>query len=66
MLFLSQFGHERLQNAPGSQRPVVPEPARQLQGDGASTPQRVGEGTGQGQEVREWAGTNDSLLFAEI
>lgn len=48
---LSQVGHQRLQNASGGQRPLVPEPARPLQGHGAQTPQRVGERAGQGQEV---------------
>lgn len=48
---LSQYGHERLQNASGGQRPLVSEPARQLQSDGAQTPQRVGEGADQSQEV---------------
>lgn len=51
-LLLFQFGHERLQNAPGGQRPVVSEQAWQLQSHGAPAAQRVGQGAGQGKEVR--------------
>lgn len=51
---VSQFGLQRIQNAAGGQRPVVPEEARQLGGDGPQTPPGVEEGAGQGQEVSCW------------